>query len=275
MGKPLLLSAAPVIRLAWFGLLALASFYIALLLLLFLFQRQLLYPAPPGVAPVPDGYRRVMVTTSDGLSLDAAYREARGDLPTIAFFHGNGDNWAGSSQAMRPLANAGYGVMLAEYRGYGGNPGKPSEEGLYRDGRAVLDWLAGQGIAGEGLVIVGNSLGSGVATQLATERSAGALVLQSGFTSVPDVAAGALPIFPVRALMKDRFANLAKIGAIAMPVLVMHGTRDRVVPHAHGEALSGAAGQAKFLSFPGVGHELPYRPEAGEAVLRWLLQMEH
>ncbi len=122
------------------------------------------------------------------------------------------------------------------------------------------------------MVLVGNSLGSGVATQLATEMRPRALVLVSGFTSLPDVAAAKLPWLPVRLLVRDRFDNLAKIGAVAVPVLVLHGERDRIIPFAHAQTLADAAPDGTLIPFPEAGHELAYTAEAQLAIREWLVQ---
>jgi fermentation-respiration switch protein FrsA (DUF1100 family) len=120
-------------------------------------------------------------------------------------------------------------VLLTSYRGYSGNPGSPTEAGLYDDGRAAMDFLEARRGA---IVVHGFSLGSAVAVQMATERKVSGLILDAPFTAAVDVAASAYPFVPVHLLMHDRFDNLAKIGAITVPIFVTHGTRDEVVPAA-------------------------------------------
>jgi uncharacterized protein len=245
--------------------------YLAVLLALYLAQRGLIFPAPAGatLAP-PPGFVRVAFDTEDGLRLGGAYRKAVAGRPTILFFHGNGDSLAGAEAATRRIAEAGYGVLLVEYRGYAGNPGAPSEAGLYRDGRAALAWLARHGVPAARTVLIGNSLGSGVATQLATEQKVAGLVLVSGFTSLPDVAAGHYRWLPVRPLLRDRFANRDKMGRVAAPVLVLHGEADTLIPAGHGVALAGAAKDATLELVPGAGHELAYSERAQAEIVAWL-----
>jgi uncharacterized protein len=244
--------------------------YAIVLPALYFSQRSLVFPAPSGFADVPDGFVRVTLRTSDGLDLAAVWRAPQPGQPVAVFFHGNGDSWAGAALATQALAAAGYGVLAPEYRGYGTNPGEPSEEGLYRDGRAGLQWLGQQGIAPARTVLIGNSLGSGVATQLATERPVGALVLVSPFTSVPDVAAEKFWWLPVHWLARDRFDNLAKIGQVKAPMLVLQGLADSVIPPAQAERLAKAREGTNYVAVPGADHDLAYQPLAQQAQLRWL-----
>jgi hypothetical protein len=253
---------------------AIALAYLLMLAGLYVFQRQFIYPAPAAQAPLPSGHELVVLETADGLSLAAAYRPARAGRPTVVFFHGNGDNWGGGAAATERLAAAGFGVLLPEYRGYAGNPGSPSEAGLYQDGRAALAWLGRRGIAPERIVIIGNSLGSGVATQMAIEHDPAALVLISPFTSLAGVAEEKLWWTPARWLVRDRFDNLAKIGRIDAPVLVLHGDQDGVIPFAHGRPLAAAARAGHFVPFAGIGHELAFTGAAKAALGNWLAALE-
>lgn len=250
------------------------ALYLLTGLLLFATQRKLIYPAPRvGFAVAHQAFREVRLTTEDGLSLRALYKRAIGDLPTIIFFHGNGDSLAGAIKATELLAASGYGLLLPEYRGYGGNPGSPSEVGLYRDGEAALRWLNGEGVGADRVVLVGNSLGSGVATELATRHAVAGLVLISGFTSLPDIAASHMRFLPTRWLVRDRYDNAAKLRQVDAPVLVLHGAADSLIPAAHGDRLVRAARRGELEIVPGTGHELAYLPQSGAAMLRWLKQV--
>lgn len=253
-----------------FALSCLLGFYLLLLIALFFLQRSMIYPAPEEIAPLPAGFSEVELHTSDGLTLRAAYRQGNEGRPVAVFFHGNADSWDGGNQATQQLSKDGYGVLLPEYRGYGGNPGQPDEEGLYADGRAALSFLEGEGIAADRMVLVGNSLGSGVAVQLAQEYSPAALVLISGYSSLPDVVAGHFAWLPARLMLLDSFASIDKIGALDLPILLLHGEEDEVIPFAHGQRLAEAAKAADFIDFPEMGHELAYSAEAQQAVLEWI-----
>jgi uncharacterized protein len=250
---------------------AAGALYLALLALLFVVQRTLIYPSPARatIAPLP-GFDMPTLNTDDGLALRSAYRAPVAGRETIVFFHGNGDSLAGAETATRHIAAAGYGVLLVEYRGYAGHPGKPSEDGLYKDGRAALAWLARRGTPPDKVVLVGNSLGSGVATQLATEQRVAGLVLISGFTALPDVAARHYRWLPVALLLRDRYANRDKMSRVSAPVLLLHGEADTLIPPRHSVVLAGAAHKATLALVPHAGHELAYGDRAQAILLGWL-----
>lgn len=236
-------------------------------------QRSLIFPAPTSFADIPAGYERVSLTTSDGLTLAAAWHPPAPGQRTALFFHGNGDTWAGGAKAMEALAAAGYGVLLPEYRGYGTNPGQPDEAGFYADGRAALAWLAARGIAPRQVVLVGNSIGGGPATQLASEVQPAALMLISPFASLPDVVAEKFPWMPARWLVRDRFDNAAKLGRVTVPVLVLHGTADTMIPPGHARRLAAAQPRATLQLVPGADHDLAYLPQAQLAGGAWLAKV--
>ncbi len=230
----------------------------------------------PAGAPNPidadiAGMLVVSYGTSDGLVLGGWYRPARAGLQTLVYFHGNAGHLGDRLILVQPYLDAGYGVLLAGYRGYGGNPGRPGEEGFYADGRAALAWLAANGVAPSRTVLFGESLGTGVAVQMAVEYRIAGLVLQSPFTSVVDVGQDKVPWLPVSLLMTDRFDSLSKISRITAPLLLIHGEADRVVPIHLGRRLFEAAPEPKTAQFvPGAGHNDLHRFGAGEAVLEFL-----
>lgn len=236
-----------------------AVVYLGMIGFTFAFQRSLLYypdrSVPSRHASGVSDMDEVSLRTSDGLSLLAWYRPAAAGKPTLALFHGNAGHIGHRGVKVRPYLDAGLGVLLVEYRGYGGNEGAPSEDGLYRDGRAALKFLDGLGVPSTRTVLYGESLGSGVCVQMAREYPIGALVLESALTSVGDVAAHHYPYLPARWLALDRFDNLAKIPSVSVPVLIIHGERDRIVPIRFGRALFEAAAEPKEISvFPEAGH---------------------
>lgn len=255
--------------------LPLVGFYLVVVGALYALQRPMIFradmsPAPPDLHAVP-GFREVTYRTEDDLDLRALHRPAAAGRPTLVYFHGNADGLSGSLRVTAGLAAEGYGLLLAGYRGYDGNPGSPSEAGLYADGRAALGWLAANGVPAPDTVLVGNSLGSGPATELAASFPVAGLVLISGYTSLPDVAAPVYPFVPVRLLMRDRFDNAGKIGRVAAPVLILHGTADRTIPYGHATALAAAAGnRARLVPFEGAGHELVGSPALFPVIDRWL-----
>jgi uncharacterized protein len=227
---------------------------------LYAFQRRLLYrprcarPALDGLAVL--GVDEVELVTADGLSLLSWYLPPPPGRPVIAYFHGNGGNIGYRAERLRRFAQAGYGVLLAEYRGYGGNPGRPCERGLFTDGEAALDFLADCGVGPARIVLWGESLGSGVAVYLAANRKISGLVLEAPFTSVAAAAQHQYPFIPARYLVHDRFDSLSRIGRVTAPLLILHGERDRVVPVRHGRTLFAAATAPKESWFsPAASHE--------------------
>jgi uncharacterized protein len=164
-------------------------------------------------------------------------------------------------------------MAMVEYRGYGGNPGSPSEQGLYRDGEAAIAWLNGQGISPEDTVFVGNSIGSGPATEMALRHNPAALVLISGFASLPFVVSDLYPFIPATLLVRDRYSNETKVGRIKTPILLMHGDADPLVRAANSLRMKKAAQNASLIMVPGKGHELAYLPEGQQPMLEWLAKL--
>lgn len=244
---------------------------------LYLFQRQLLYVpdrARPDLGNLAElGVREVKVTTADGLSLLSWYLPPRDGRPVVAYFHGNGGHIGYRAERLRGFARAGYGALMLEYRGYGGNPGTPTETGLYTDAAAALDFLVQEGFTPNRLVLYGESLGSGVAVALAVRREIAGLVLEAPFTSVAEAAQYHYPFVPASALVRDRFDSLSSIGMVKAPILVLHGERDGIVPVRFGRALFDAAPEPKqFWHAPEAGHGDLLRSGAFEAVVAFLEQ---
>lgn len=166
----------------------------------------------------------------------------------VVFCHGNGGNISHRLEVSRLLLRMGMTTLLFDYRGYGSSSGKPGEQRTYEDVRAV--WATATGAAGfdpARTVIWGESLGGGVASLLATEQRAAGLVLQSTFTSVPDLAADVYPLLPVRWLVRIRYPTIERLASIEEPVLVIHSTEDELIPFAHAERLFAAAGHPREL----------------------------
>jgi fermentation-respiration switch protein FrsA (DUF1100 family) len=199
----------------------------------------------PDMAPVE-------LRTADGLALLAWYKP--GD-PTLVLLHGNGGHIGHRGFKVRPWLDAGVGVLLVEWRGYGGNPGKPGEAGFRDDGRAALDFLAARGVAPERVVLYGESLGTGIAVMLAAERPIGALVLEAPYDSIAALAAWHYPFLPVNLLIRDRYDAGAAAPKVKAPVLAVHGEADDIVPPRFGQALHDALPPPKQrMLVPRAGH---------------------
>jgi len=225
----------------------------------------------PAEAGMPDMIA-VPLSTRDHLVVTGWYAPpTRPEGGTVLLLHGNSGTLADRAWKARILLNAGFGVFLVGYRGYGGNPGAPSEQGLYNDGRAALAWLKIGGVAPSRLALFGESLGTGVAVQLASEAEIGAVVLEAPFTRLPELAPALVGAALAGLLMVDHFDNLAKIGAVTAPLLLIHGERDATVPVAMGRRLLAAAAPTAEATFlPAAGHNDLWRHGAGEAALDFL-----
>lgn len=251
--------------------------YFALLTGLFLAQRDFLY-VPSYNKPLLTsagiiGMEEIKVQTKDNLTLFGWYKApAVPEKPTILWFHGNASDVGWSAVRAMPFIKQGYGVLLAEYRGYSSNPGKPTEEGLYADGRAFWEWLKDHDTKPENIILYGESLGSAVALQLAYENPVlFTLVLEAPFTSVLDIARTRYPMVPVSMLLKDRYDNAAKIRAVRAPIIIVHGDADKVVPLAYGQSLYENAPEPKsMIVIQGGGHNDLYQHRAAERVLSLL-----
>lgn len=239
-----------------FALLSIVA-YAAIVAAFYFSQRSLLYFPPRGYLSTPPNKRflEVPVTTSDGLRLKAWYAPASSKSFTIVFFHGNGDSLLGAAQIGEPYVRAGYGFLAVEFRGYSGLPGKPTEAGLYSDGRACVGELIASGVAPQHIILYGHSLGSGVAVQMAEEFRVGGLMLLAPYLSIPSLAQIHYPFLPARLLVLDRFENQKKIGDIHVPMLIASGAEDELIPPAQGAKLFSLANEPKeYHSIPGTGH---------------------
>jgi uncharacterized protein len=236
-----------------------AAIYIALVAVMYLAQRSLMYfPETLRTAPAEAGLpeaEEVTLDTADGERVIAWHIAPRGDRPVILYFHGNGGALRYRTDRYRALTQDGTGLVALSYRGYGGSSGRPSEAGLIEDARAAYAFAA-ERYPADRLVLWGESLGTGVAVALAAEKKVARLVLESPYLSTVAIAASAYPFVPVRLLMKDQFRSDLRIHNVTAPVLIVHGDRDNVVPIESGEQLYALiAGPKRFLRVPGAGHE--------------------
>jgi len=236
--------------------------------------QQLYYPTPlRGETPAQWGlpFEDVRIETDDGVTLQAWWiARSEPEAPLLLFLHGNAGNREDRLHNLRGLWRAGISVLIVDYRGYGGSGGTPTEDGLYRDGRAAFDWLAERN-PGRLPALFGRSLGAAVAARVAGERPVSALILESPFTSAPDMAERIFPVPGIRRFVRSRFDTRAAVRKIAPPLLVIHGTDDEIVPFDMGRAVFDAAASAdKTLHAVPGGHHNDTYLVAGDAYWGWV-----
>ena len=252
--------------------------YVLCLLLLFVFQRSLLYyPSHTyvslGEARANKSLSEFPVRTADGIDLEAWYSPATSKSYTFVFFHGNGDSLFGDSEVGDPYIAAGYGFLIAEYRGYSGLSGKPTEAGLYADARGYIHGLESHGVKSEDIILFGHSLGTGVATQIAEEFHVGGLILLAPYLSIPKMAQVQYPIFPAEYMVLDRFENFRKMKNVHVPLLIVNGTLDEVIPPSQGKQLFDIANEPRqFNSLPGHHHNDLFM-DAAPIILDWVSKL--
>jgi fermentation-respiration switch protein FrsA (DUF1100 family) len=236
-------------------LIAAAIVYIGFLLLLYTTQRRLVFRPDPTLADLAtaglaEQMTEVAVRTGEGLTLTSWWAPpVRPDRRVIVYLHGNAGHRGSRADRIRDYLGAGYGVLLVGYRGYGGNPGQPTEPGLYEDARANLAFLAAQNVRPEQTVLLGESLGTAVAIQMATEFPILALVLEAPLASVLHSARARYPLFAFDFLVRDKFASIRKIGGVKVPLLLIHGEKDRTTSVRFGRMIYDAANEPKRAHF--------------------------
>ncbi|MHC2625286.1 fermentation-respiration switch protein FrsA (DUF1100 family) [Bradyrhizobium huanghuaihaiense] len=241
-------------------LILLVTVYLAGLVMLYVRQREMLFPIPPvgrtapEAAGLPEAEEHVL-TTSDGEKVIVWHVPARPGRPVILFFPGNGDYLAGRIDRFKAMTADGTGLVALSYRGYAGSSGAPSEEGLLRDAASAYAFTTAR-YAADQIVAWGFSLGTDVAVAIASEHPVGKLILEAPYTSTVDVAAAAFRFVPVRLLMRDQFRSDERIARVTVPLLVMHGTNDLAISMVFGERLFALAHEPKqFVRFAGGGHD--------------------
>ena len=262
------------------GLLVVALLIGTVMGILWAVQRQLIYfpdaaPVPPAGEVIP-GARDVTLHTEDGLELGAWFIPARGGpgLRTpmaVLVAPGNGGNREGRAGLAEELSDRGLAVLLMDYRGYGGNPGNPTEEGLAADSLAAAEALEALGYPPERTIYFGESLGTGVVAALHVRRPPAGMVLRSPFTELAAVGAHHYPFVPVRLLLRDRFRVVEHLSSSDVPVTVIYGDHDTVVPSALSASVADAASAlAERVVISGADHNDPvmFGPRVAEAVAR-------
>jgi len=244
---------------------SLAALYALICVGAFLGQRGLIYfpPRPPSdAAAARAGIERL----PDEPALEVLHLPAPPDAPTVVHFHGNAEQLWDQRHLGEALRTRGLGFFAIEYPGYGRSAGSPSEEAIYAAAERGLAELRRRGVDADRIVLSGQSLGSGVAVELAARGHGARVVLLSAYTSLVDVAQRAYPFLPAGLLLRDRFESEAKVASLAQPLLLVHGADDRLIPTRMSRRLAAAARDAQLVVVAGAGHNDLW-PEGGVALL--------
>ena len=227
--------------------------YFLILVFLYFYQRNLLYH------PNENNYsedkisveiENVKIKTSDNIELLGWYHEKNlKDFKTLIFFHGNAGSLENRIHKLNHFRDMNINFLIIAWRGFSGNNGNPSEQGLYEDGKSAIDWLIKKGVSEKNLILYGESLGTGVATHLAQNKNYAGVILETPFTSMIDAAKKFYPYIPVKLLLKDKFENYKKIKNINSPILIMHGEVDQLVPFSMGKKIYEIANEPKYSYF--------------------------
>jgi hypothetical protein len=242
-------------RLLWFAGAVIVLGYLVLMVAAFALQRRMLFPAPKreaGTLPAELGYRRI--ERPGALGVDVLHLRAPEGAPTVVHFHGNGEEIGYLLEFGHALHGRGLGFLAVEYPGYGAMPGHPSEEGLYAAAEAALADLRASGVGPASTVLSGTSIGTGVAVEMARRGHGARLVLLSPYTSIVELGQRAMPFLPVRLLMKDKFLSESKAAAISLPVFIVHGEEDEIIPVDMGRRLGQRFPRATVETVPGAHH---------------------
>ena len=263
------------------SILALVFFYVLLLIIVFLFQGNLLYH------PTTDNYiqnqveiepaeiEKVKITTKDKINLIGwFYNRNLEEFKTILFFHGNAGSLENRTYKLNHFKNLNLNFLIIAWRGFSGNKGKPNEMGLYEDAKSAIKWLKAKGIKEKNIILYGESLGTGVVVEVAQNKNYAGVILESPFTSMVNMGKKYYPFFPVNLLLKDKFESYKKIDNIFVPVLIMHGKVDKIVPYDMGKKMYELANEPKFFYSQEYGdHMIEYDEKLLSALKKFILSL--
>lgn len=256
------------------GILALVIFILVFFLYLFVDQRNFIY-FPLTTKPSQAYYgatdmQVVKLKPDENLTLESWYKKAKGGQPTILYMHGNGGHIGIRMPFIRQFLDKGFGVFLLGYRGYGGNPGKPTEQGLYEDARSAVKYLQLENIEPTKLVFYGESLGTALAIKMATEFSACSIVLQAPFTNLKELARHHYPFLPILPLF-DTYDSLKIIQDVNIPLIFVHGEKDFIVPiHLSKKLFENANEPKTFHVIHDKGHNDIFFSNIGDLIIEFI-----
>ena len=218
---------------------------------LYIFQRSLLYHPTEnnyGGDRLTVNIEKVKIVTEDNIDLLAWYHNKDiNKFKTILYLHGNAGSLENRIHKINHFEDMNINFLLLSRRGFSGNKGEPTEQGLYQDARSAVKWLIKQGVFEENIIIYGESLGTGVAVEIAQKKNYAGIILESPFTSMIDMGKKYYPFFPVRFLLQDKFESYKKINKIFVPVLIIHGKVDKIVPHDMGKTMYELSNEPKYF----------------------------
>ena len=263
------------------SILALVFFYILLLIIVFFFQGNLLYHPTTNnylkdqTAREPSGIEKVKIVTKDEINLIGwFYNQDLEKFKTILFFHGNAGSLENRTYKLNHFKNLNLNFLIIAWRGFNGNKGKPNEMGLYEDAKSAIKWLNAKGIKEKNIILYGESLGTGVAVEVAQNKNYAGVILESPFTSMVNMGKKYYPFFPVSFLLKDKFESYKKINNIFVPVLIMHGKVDKIVPYDMGKKMYELANEPKFFHSQEYGdHMIEYDEKLLSALKKFILSL--
>lgn len=249
--------------------------YLSIGALLYFNQRRLMYhPERERTAPSVVGLPYISERTlksEDGVEVIAWYGKAQPGQPTILYFHGNGGSLAGRAERIRRYMSFGRGFYIMSYRGFSGSGGSPSEPANISDAKLAYEDLRKAGVAASDIILYGESLGSGVAVQVAAAKPVAGIILDAPYTSIAAVAQLAYPWLPAGSLVWDRYDSLAKLGSVNSPLLIIHGEADTVIPISMGREIFAKANEPKFIAtFPYAGHDDHYLYGSYDVIDAWI-----
>ncbi len=228
--------------------------YLVINLFVYFYQRNLLYnPSENNYLndKINFNYKEIFIETDKNITLKSWFiNKDLKKFKTLVFFHGNAGNLLNRVYKLNELNKLDINILLISWRGFSGNKGKPSEKNLYYDAKQIIDWLKERGLDNDDIVLYGESLGTGIATELASKNDYGGVILESPFTSMVDTAKIYYPYLPVSLLLRDRYDSKSKIKDIKTPILIMHGKMDNIVPQKMGLELFEKANNPKYSYFP-------------------------
>lgn len=233
--------------------------YLLITVFAYFFQDRMVYHPDRKIVNTPEDiglpFEEITLRTRDGVNISAWFIPARHERGVVLFCHGNAGNISHRLDSIRIFHDLNLEVFIFDYRGYGKSEGSPTEKGTYLDAEAAWDYLVHvRNVRPENIILFGRSLGSAVAAEIALTREAGALILESAFTSIPDLGGDLYPYLPVKLISRFEYATVDKVNRIDIPKLIIHSDRDEIIPYNHGITLfEKANGPKKFLCISG-GH---------------------